>query len=120
MRTKRAEAKSSRKQIRSLFGGLVQTRYANKLLAQTHKSPRRNCLSRWPKREFCGCGIKITQRLLGKTLACYIPLFGAAAVASYAYADTRKVGQSAMAMFRKEVVIVEDNPSSTLGRVAGG
>jgi hypothetical protein len=34
-----------------------------------------------------------------------LPVLGAAAVARYAYIDTKKVGLAAMALFSKEVVI---------------
>lgn len=52
-------------------------------------------------------GVKIAQRLLGKTAARYIPFLGAAAVARYAFVDTKKVGRTAMALFGKDVVIQE-------------
>lgn len=52
-------------------------------------------------------GLKIAQRLLGKTMARYIPLIGAAAVARYAYVDTKQVGLAAMMLFSKEVIIQE-------------
>ena len=50
-------------------------------------------------------GIKIAQRVLGKSFARFLPVLGAAAVARYAYIDTRKVGLAAMALFSKEIVI---------------
>lgn len=52
-------------------------------------------------------GVKIAQRLLGKTMARYLPVFGAAAVARYAYVDTKQVGHTAMMLFSKEVIIQE-------------
>lgn len=52
-------------------------------------------------------GVKIAQRLLGKTMARYLPVFGAAAVARYAYVDTKQVGHAAMMLFSKEVIIQE-------------
>lgn len=55
-------------------------------------------------------GIKIAQRALGKSVARYLPVLGAAAVASYAYVDTKKVGAAAKALFSKEIVI-EQNPT---------
>ena len=50
-------------------------------------------------------GIKIAQRVLGKSVARYLPVLGAAAVARYAYIDTKKVGAAANALFSKEIVI---------------
>ena len=50
-------------------------------------------------------GIKIAQRVLGKSVARYLPVLGAAAVARYAYIDTKKVGFAAMSLFSKEIVI---------------
>jgi len=53
-------------------------------------------------------GIKIAQRVLGKSVARYLPVLGAAAVARYAYVDTKKVGLAANALFSKEIVIELD------------
>lgn len=53
-------------------------------------------------------GIKIAQRVLGKSLARYLPVLGAAAVARYAYMDTKKVGLAAKALFSKKIVFEPD------------
>ncbi len=55
-------------------------------------------------------GVKITQRFLGKAVARYLPFLGAAAVARYAYVDTRKVGMNAIALFSREIVVENDEP----------
>lgn len=52
-------------------------------------------------------GLICAKRLLGKTVARYLPLVGAAAVARYAYVDTKQVGHAAMMLFSKEVIIQE-------------
>ena len=54
-------------------------------------------------------GVKIAQRLLGRTLARYIPVLGAVAVARYAFADTKKVGSNARLLFSKKTAIEEEN-----------
>ena len=59
----------------------------------------------WMQKAVGFLGIKIAQRVLGKSLARYLPLLGAAAVARYAYMDTKKVGLAAEALFSKEIVI---------------
>ena len=53
-------------------------------------------------------GIKIAQRALGKSVARYLPVLGAAVVARYAYTDTKKVGLAAMSLFSQEIVIESD------------
>ena len=50
-------------------------------------------------------GIKVTQRAMGKAIARYAPLVGAAGVAVYAFYDTKKVAMTAIELFRGEVVI---------------
>lgn len=52
-------------------------------------------------------GVKIAQRLFGKSMARYVPFLGAAAVARYAYVDTKRVGLSAITLFSKDVDILE-------------
>lgn len=50
-------------------------------------------------------GAKVTQRTLGKAIARYAPVVGAAGVAAYAFHDTRKVATTAMELFSGEVVL---------------
>jgi len=64
----------------------------------------------WMQKAVGFLGIKIAQRVLGKSVARYLPVLGAAAVARYAYIDTKKVGAAAKALFSKEIVI-EQKPN---------
>ena len=48
-------------------------------------------------------GLQIAQRTVGKAAARYLPLVGAAGVAGYAYYDTRKVADNAIALFSREI-----------------
>lgn len=61
----------------------------------------------WMQKAVGLLGIKIAQRAMGKTVARYLPVLGAAAVARYAYIDTRTVGLAAMSLFSKEIVIAQ-------------
>ncbi|HDR05369.1 MAG TPA: hypothetical protein ENN84_09025 [Candidatus Marinimicrobia bacterium] len=47
-------------------------------------------------------GIRITQRIIGRTLSRFIPLFGAGAVAAYAWYDTKQVAESAIKLFSQD------------------
>lgn len=76
-------------------------------------------------------GYRLTQRVMGKALARWVPIVGAGAVGYYAYRDTRKVAQTAIELFSREIIaqgaagaeldIVEDvtphPPRGKLGRV---
>jgi hypothetical protein len=44
-------------------------------------------------------GVHITQRILGRGVARWMPLVGAAGIGAYAWYDTRQVGATAMALF---------------------
>lgn len=59
----------------------------------------------WMQKAVGLLGIKIAQRALGKSVARYLPVLGAAVVARYAYADTKKVGLAAMSLFSQEIDI---------------
>jgi EcsC protein family len=50
-------------------------------------------------------GLQIAQRTVGKAAARYLPLVGAAGVAGYAYYDTRKVADNAIALFSRPVTL---------------
>lgn len=56
-------------------------------------------------------GIKVTQRAMGKAIARYAPLVGAAGVAAYAFYDTKKVATTAIDLFRGDVVLETDGPT---------
>lgn len=51
-------------------------------------------------------GVKLSQRAIGKAVARFLPLVGAAGVAGYAYYDTKKVGAAAIEIFSKEPVFL--------------
>jgi hypothetical protein len=53
-------------------------------------------------------GLKMTQRLAGRTVSRWLPVVGALGVAAYAYRDTRRVGQTAIALFSWEVALDDD------------
>jgi hypothetical protein len=53
-------------------------------------------------------GVKLSQRTAGEAIARFLPLVGAAAVAGYAYYDTKKVGTAAIELFGNEPVFQGD------------
>ncbi len=53
-------------------------------------------------------GVRLSERAVGKAVARFLPLVGAAGVAGYAYYDTKKVGSAAIGIFSKESVILCD------------
>lgn len=50
-------------------------------------------------------GVKVSQHVVGKAVARYAPVVGAAGVAAYAFYDTKKVAATAIELFRGEVVV---------------
>jgi hypothetical protein len=50
-------------------------------------------------------GIKITQRIAGKTIARWAPIVGAVGVGAYAYYDTASVGKTAIELFSSNIEI---------------
>ena len=50
-------------------------------------------------------GVRVSQRLLGKAVARWLPGLGAACVAGYAYYDTRTVAQTAVELFRAHITV---------------
>lgn len=61
-------------------------------------------------------GVSMSQRALGRGVARWLPLVGAAGVAWYARHDTRQVAKTAMAMFAGEVTVEDEagNPPQRL------
>jgi uncharacterized protein (DUF697 family) len=55
-------------------------------------------------------GLKMAQRLAGRTVSRWLPVVGALGVAAYAYRDTMRVGHTAIALFSSEVAL-EDDPA---------
>ena len=56
-------------------------------------------------------GYKILQRSIGKGIARWLPLLGAAGVAGYAYYDTNQVGKTAIDFFGSEITEVDEGDS---------
>ncbi|MFZ4481337.1 MAG: hypothetical protein ACOYNZ_15750 [Rhodoferax sp.] len=50
-------------------------------------------------------GIKVGERSFGKAVARYAPVVGALGVGAYAYYDTKKVAETAIALFSSEMVV---------------
>jgi hypothetical protein len=50
-------------------------------------------------------GVKVSQRLIGKAVARYIPIAGAVSVGAYAAYDTMKVARTAIDLFRAEIMM---------------
>jgi hypothetical protein len=50
-------------------------------------------------------GFKLTQRLVGRTIARWLPVIGAAGVAMYAYSDALGVGKTAIDLFCRDIRI---------------
>lgn len=57
------------------------------------------------KRMLEAIGIKIAQRSIGKGIARWLPLVGAAGVAGYAYYDTNQVGKTALNFLSSDISI---------------
>ena len=55
-------------------------------------------------------GLKMAQRLAGRTVSRWLPVVGALGVAAYAYRDTMRVGHTAIELFSSEVAL-EDDPA---------
>lgn len=56
-------------------------------------------------------GVKVTQRIVGKSASRLVPLLGAVGVSAYAYFDTQQVAKTAIDLFSKEIVIDAETPS---------
>lgn len=50
-------------------------------------------------------GIRVTQKVIARTVSRYIPLVGALGIGGYSYYDTKKVGDTAIELFSKEIDI---------------
>jgi hypothetical protein len=48
-------------------------------------------------------GVRVTQRVIGKTISRWIPLLGAVGVGAYAYYDTTQVAATAIELFSKDL-----------------
>lgn len=52
-------------------------------------------------------GIRVTQRVIGKSISRWIPVLGAVGVGAYAYYDTRQVAATAIELFSRRLEIEE-------------
>ena len=50
-------------------------------------------------------GVKMTQKIIGKSAVRFVPLIGAVGVSAYAYFDTTQVAKTAIELFSKDIVI---------------
>jgi uncharacterized protein (DUF697 family) len=53
-------------------------------------------------------GLKMAQRLAGRTVSRWLPVVGALGVAAYAYRDTMRVGHTAIELFGRDVALDDD------------
>jgi uncharacterized protein (DUF697 family) len=50
-------------------------------------------------------GMKLGEKIVGKSVSRWVPLLGAMGVSAYAFYDTRQVGLTAMKLFEREQII---------------
>src|SRR5665811_2082272 len=53
-------------------------------------------------------GVNLGERTVGKAVARYAPVVGALGVGAYAYYDTKKVAETAIALFSSEVLVQDE------------
>jgi hypothetical protein len=58
-------------------------------------------------------GVKVSQRVLAKSAARWIPVLGSLGVAGYAYYDTAQVGATAVELFQKDFDTAVADPEET-------
>lgn len=56
-------------------------------------------------------GVKVTQRVIGKSAARLVPLLGAVGVSAYAYFDTTQVARNASDLFAHDITLQADASS---------
>lgn len=61
-------------------------------------------------------GVKVTQKVIGKSAARFVPLIGAVGVSAYAYFDTTQVAKTAIELFSKEIVMESGAPEASSPR----
>ena len=61
-------------------------------------------------------GVKVTQKVIGKSAARFVPLIGAVGVSAYAYFDTTQVAKTAIELFSKEIVMESSAPEASSPR----
>ena len=57
-------------------------------------------------------GVKVTQRVMGKSLSRLIPIAGAVMVGTYAYRDTTRVAGNAIELFSRDLELEKDDGRS--------
>jgi hypothetical protein len=50
-------------------------------------------------------GVKVTQKVIGKSVSRFLPIVGAVGVGAYAYFDTTQVAKTAMELFSSDMVM---------------
>ena len=62
-------------------------------------------------------GVRVTKKLIGKTISRWVPVVGALGVGAYAYFDTGQVAATAIELFEREIDIAprgnDEQPAST-------
>ncbi len=58
-------------------------------------------------------GVRVTQRVIGKSISRWIPILGAFGVGAYAYYDTTQVAATAIELFSKK--LVHEDPKENKG-----
>ncbi len=59
-------------------------------------------------------GVKMTQKIIGKSVSRFVPLIGAMGVSAYAYFDTTQVAKTAIDLFSNDIIVdlQDKEPSS--------
>jgi hypothetical protein len=58
-------------------------------------------------------GVRVTQRVIAKTLSRFVPLIGALGVGAYAYYDTTQVAATAIELFSSDLELDRQGPART-------
>ncbi|MDN3922508.1 hypothetical protein [Roseateles violae] len=57
-------------------------------------------------------GMRLGEKIVGKSVSRWVPLLGAMGVSAYAFYDTRQVGLTAMKLFEREQVVEMERPAT--------
>ena len=58
-------------------------------------------------------GVRVTERLIGKSVSRWLPVVGAVGAGAYAYFDTSQVGKTAIQLFQVSLPSAGENTSSS-------
>lgn len=61
-------------------------------------------------------GVKVTQKIISKSAARFVPLIGAVGVSAYAYFDTTQVAKTAIELFSTDIVLDSYAPEASSPR----